>query len=84
MKLDIEKLKVDESLWPEGAEALIDGCYFTKMLDGTEFKFTQWPGRWRRALRSWSVSDYVESMLFDVIKRPNPADTQSPPPHHHE
>jgi len=75
MDIDIERLNVDESLWPDGAEWLIDHNRFVKWVGSQEYCMNINSTEWRVSPNSWPRSAYITAdKFFHIIPRPKPAD----------
>lgn len=72
MNPTLEKIKTDESVWPEGASHYIDGD-FTKWIEGDEYCWAEKAKEWVAEFPSWSLEEYIKKE-YEIIPRPTKAD----------
>lgn len=65
--MNIEQLKTDESLWPDGATHCISG-EFTMWVDGVEFDYIA--GEWVESEFKNTLDHYSNHLAYTVIERP--------------
>ena len=59
MKPTLEQIKIDESVWPEGATHFIDPD-FQKWVGGEEYCRKHGAGEWTAEYVSWTKEEYAE------------------------
>lgn len=71
MKYTLEQLKSDESIWPEGAEVLLDGHIFTKWCCGEEWRIERGDANWSKSSLPWTLDRYKLEGRHEVLERPS-------------